>query len=337
MSAKTYVNAFFISISLIAPLTAVIRSQAQDAVALRLVQTIPLPNVEGRIDHMAVDIKGQRLFIAALGNNTLEVLDLRAAKRIHSITGLHEPQGVVYIPEVKEIFVANGGDGTLEVFDGYSFNLINSIKFPDDADNIRYDAIVKHIYVGYGDGALGIINATSGKHIGDIELGGHPESFQIENPGVRIFVNIPTANRIAVVDRKKRAVTITWPLSGVRENFPMALDEINHRLFVGSREPAKLVVFDTESGKAVISMDGAGDPDDVFYDVARRRIYMSCGEGFINVYQQDGADHYKTIARIPTSSGARTSLFVPELNRFYLAVPHHRSQGAEVRIYEVMQ
>ncbi len=159
---------------------------------LRLVQTIPLPNVEGRIDHMAVDVEGQRLFIADLGNNTLEVIDLRAGKRVRSITGLHEPQGVVYVPEIKEIFVANGGDGTLEVFDGYSFNLINSIKFSDDADNIRYDAIVKHIYVGYGNGALGIINATSGKRIGDIELEGHPESFQIENPGARIFVNIPS-------------------------------------------------------------------------------------------------------------------------------------------------
>ncbi|MGE5444826.1 MAG: YncE family protein [Ignavibacteriales bacterium] len=204
MSAKIYVNVFFIAISLIAPPTIVTGAQAQDTVPLRLIQTIPLPNVGGRIDHLAVDIKGQRLFIAALGNNTLEVLDLRAAKRIHSITGLHEPQGVVYIPEVKKIFVANGGDGRLEIFDSDSFKLINSVKFSDDADNIRYDAVTKHIYVGYGDGALGIIDAKSGKHIGDIKLEGHPESFQIENPGTRVFVNIPAANHIAVVDREKR-------------------------------------------------------------------------------------------------------------------------------------
>ncbi|MGE5443742.1 MAG: YncE family protein [Ignavibacteriales bacterium] len=337
MTPKIYVNVSFILISLIAPITIVIKAQAQDTTPLRLVQTIPLPNVEGRIDHLAVDIKGQRLFIAALGNNNLEVLDLRAAKLIHRITGLHEPQGVFYVPEVKKVFVANGGNGALEIFDSDSFKLIDSVKFSDDADNIRYDAIAKYIYVGYGDGALGIIDATSGKHIGDIELKGHPESFQIENSGARIFVNIPMVNHIAVVDRKKRIVVTTWPLTGARENFPMALDEINHRLFVGLRKPAKLVVFDTESGKAVISMSGAGDADDIFYDAAHKRIYMSCGEGFINVFQQGGADHYKIIANIPTASGARTSLFVPELNRFYLAVPHHGSQRAEVRIYEVLQ
>jgi WD40 repeat protein len=323
----------FSAILLITLVTLIIKARAQDTTPLRLVQTIPLPNVEGRIDHLAVDIKGERLFIAALGNNTLEVLDLHAAKHIHRITGLHEPQGVVYVPEVKEIFVANGGDGRLDIFDSDSFKLINSVKFSDDADNIRYDAATKYIYVGFSDGALGIIDATSGKHIGDIELGGHPESFQIEKSGSRIFVNIPTANHIAVVDRKKRVVITTWPLTGAQENFPMALNETNHRLFIGFRKPSKLIVFDTESGKPVVSMGSAGDPDDIFYDAAHKRVYMSCGKGFISVFEQVDADHYKTIVKIPTAPGARTSFFVPELNRLYLAVPHRGIQGAEIRVY----
>lgn len=308
-------------------------AQAQESAPLRLVQTIPLPNVEGRIDHLDIDLKGQRLFVAALGNNTLEIIDLRAGKRVHSIGGLKEPQGVIYVPEFKEIFIASGADGTCKIFDGNSFKLIGSIKFSNDADNIRYDLIAKYTYVGYGDGALGIIDVTSNRHIGDIKLDGHPESFQLENSGVRIFVNVTTANHVAVVDREKRAVIVKWPLTDVQGNFPMALDETNHRLFIGSRKPAKLIVFDTESGKAVVSLDSTGDPDDIFYDDVHKRIYVSCGEGFINVFEQGDADHYKRIAKIPTAPSARTSIFVPELNRLYLAIPHHGHQRAEIRVY----
>jgi hypothetical protein len=302
---------------------------------LRLVQTIPLPNIKGRLDHLAVDLKGRRLFVAALGNNTLEVIDLHAGRRIHTISGLHEPQGVLFIPEFKKIFVTSGQSGTVEMFTGDSFHLDKSVKLSDDADNIRYDAATKAVYVGYGNGALGIIDVTSGQHLGDIKLQGHPESFQLETSRRSMFVNIPTANHIAVVDREKRVVVARWPLKGARANFPMVLDETHHRLFVGFRKPARLIVFDTESGQLVAMLESAGDCDDVFYDAIHRRIYMSCGEGFINVFEQRDANHYKTIAKIPTARGARTSLLVPELRRLYLAVPHHASQGAEVRVYEV--
>src|SRR5262249_16773574 len=159
-------------------------------------QTISLPNVEGRIDHMAVDLKGERLFIAALGNNTIEVLDLRAGKRIHSITGLHEPQGVGFIPEFNKIYVANAKSGACDVFDASSFKVLKSIKFSDDADNIRYDAAARRVYVGYGSGGLGVIDAANSDQIGDIKLDGHPESFQLERSGPRIFVNTPTSQRI---------------------------------------------------------------------------------------------------------------------------------------------
>jgi len=311
-----------------------VKAEAQDATPLRLVQTFPLPNVEGRIDHMAVDLKGQRLFIAALGNNTVEVLDLRAGKRIRSITGLHEPQGVGFIPEFNKIFVANAKSGACEVFDGSSFKPIKSIKFSDDADNIRYDTTTRRVYVDYKSGGLGIIDAATNDQLGTIKLEGHPESFQLEKSGPRIFVNIPTSQKITVVDREKRAATTAWPTAGATANFPMALDETHHRLFVGFRKPAKLAIFDTESGKVVTNMNSTENANDVFYDNSHQRIYISGGEGFLSIFQQDDVDHYRAMTKIPTAMGARTSLFVPELSRFYLAVPHRGTQRAEVRVYE---
>jgi DNA-binding beta-propeller fold protein YncE len=325
---------FFLNVLLIALTMIPIHAQAEESPSLRLVQTIPLPNVEGRIDHLAVDLKGQRLFIAALGNNTVEVLDLRAGKRTQSISGLHEPQGVSFIPEFNKLFVANGKSGACDVFDGSSLKRIKSIKFSDDADNIRYDAANRRVYVGYGSGALAIMDVATGERIGESKLKGHPESFQLEKSGPRIFVNIPTAQQIAVVDREKRAVIAGWPTGDATANYPMALDETHHRLFVGFRKPAKLFVFDTESGKVVANMDSAGDADDIFYDSSRRRVYISGGEGFLSIFQQDDADHYKPMTKIPTAMGARTALFVPELSRFYLAVPHRGTQRAEVRVYE---
>jgi DNA-binding beta-propeller fold protein YncE len=323
--------------ALVALLTvSLVATQAEEkSIPLRLVQTIPLPNIEGRVDHLAVDLKGQRLFVAALGNNTLEIIDLHMGKRIHSITGLREPQGVIFIPELNKIFVTNGESGACDIFDGDSFKLAGRINFSGDADNIRYDAVTKYIYVGYGDGTLGIINTTNGKHIGDIKLEGHPESFQLEKNGRRIFVNVPTANHIAVVDREKRVVVSKWPLTDIQANFPMALDETHHRLFVGSRKPAKFIIFNTESGKLIADLESVGDPDDIFYDSLYKRIYVSGGGGFINVFEQSDVNHYKMVAKILTVSGARTSLFVPELNHLYLAVPRHADQRAEVRIYEI--
>ena len=312
-----------------------ITAQAQDTTPLRVVQTIPLPNVKGRIDHLAVNLRGQRLFVAALGNDTVEVLDLQTGTPTRTIRGFHEPQGVIVIPEFKKIIVTNGGTGAVDIFTGDSLNLRTSVKFPDDADNIRYDPATKYIYVGYGSGALGIVHAGSGERLGDIPLAGHPESFQLEKSGPRIFVNVPTASQIAVVDREKRAVVARWPFTEAQSNFPMALDDAHHRLFVGFRKPSRLIVYDTDSGQAVDALDSSGDCDDVFYDGAARRIYLSCGEGFIDVVEQLDADHYKTIAKVRTAKGARTSLFVPDLNRLYLAVPRYGNKDAEVRVYEV--
>jgi DNA-binding beta-propeller fold protein YncE len=301
---------------------------------LRLVQTIPLPNVEGRIDHLGVDIQGERLFVSALGNNTLEVLDLREGRRLTSITGLREPQGVFFVPKLNKLFVANDDDGVCSIFDGSSYKLLAAVHYSSDADNVRYDASQNQVYVGYGEGALGILDAVTGQRMADIPLRGHPESFRLEQLGTRIFVNVPSAgNIIEVLDRVKHSVIATWTVEA-EANFPMALDEPDHRLLVVTRNPARLIALDTQSGKTVASQPAVGDADDAFYDAAHKRVYISGGDGFIDIFDQHDADHYHQIGRIPTSNGARTSLFVPELNRIYLAVPHRGNQSADIRVYE---
>lgn len=306
----------------------------QEKAPLRLAQTVALGDVEGRIDHLAIDLQRQQLFLAALGNNTLEVIDLKQGRVIHSLKGLREPQGVTFIAEANAVFVANGGDGSCEGFAADSFATLRHVKFSGDADNLRYDAASKLLYVGYGDGALGMIEALTGKVIGDIKLPAHPEAFALEQKGARIFVNVPKARQVVVIDRQKRSIVANWPITIAANNYPMALDEANHRLFIGCRQPARVLVLDTDTGRVVTHMDCVGDTDDVYYDARNKRVYASGGEGFISVFAQLDVDKYQPVARIPTAAGARTSLFVPALGRLYLAVPHRGNQKAEVRVFE---
>lgn len=297
--------------------------------------TIRLPGVSGRIDHFAVDLAGQRLFVAALGNDTTEVIDLKAGVRQKSVRGLAEPQGVAYVPTSGRLFVANGGAGRVDILDGTSLATIRRIDGLDDADNVRYDAKAERIYVGYGGGALRVLDARSGDSLADIRLAGHPESFQLERRGERIFVNVPTVRQVAVVDRIKGAVVATWALHGAAVNFPMALDEPGQRLYVGARRPARLLVFDTRSGKQLDSVPIGGDTDDLYVDTARRRVYAVCGEGVISVVERREPERYVVAATIRTAPRARTGLFVPDLERLYVAVPARSGSGAEVRIYRV--
>jgi len=302
---------------------------------LKLKQTIPLPGVEGRIDHFALDASGERLFVCALGNNTVEVLDLRKGERIHSITGLGAPQGIVYIPELDRLFVANDKGGIFKIYDGKSFQQISELNFEDDADNVRYEDTTKRIYVGFGSGGIAIVNAQDGKQISSIKLSGHPEAFELEKNGKRIFVNVPNARNVAVIDQDKGAVTATWKTDLAFGNFPMALDERNHRLFVGCRIPSKLVVLNTELGEVVAKFDISGDPDDLFYDSKRHRIYAICGAGKIDIIEQTDPNTYTTSTNVNTADGARTGLFVSERDILFVAVPHRGSQKAEVRAYHV--
>jgi DNA-binding beta-propeller fold protein YncE len=309
-------------------------AESNDA-KIELKRTIPLPGVEGRIDHLDLDISGQRLFVCALGNNTVEVIDLNKGERIHTISGLGAPQGVAFVPEVNRLLVANDKGGVCNIYDANSFQLIGKVEFADDADNVRYDSASKRIYVGFGSGGIGIINAADGKQVGSIKLAGHPEAFELERQGHRIFVNVPTARHVAVIDRDKGEVIATWKTDGAFGNFPMALDEANHRLFVGCRLPSKLVVLDTASGKTVTSVGISGDPDDIFYDSKRHRVYVICGAGKIDIIDQTDANTYKALAKINTADGARSGLFVPERDALFVAVPHRGSQQAEIRRYQI--
>jgi DNA-binding beta-propeller fold protein YncE len=312
----------------------VLSVEGQTAAPLRLERTIELPDVQGRIDHLTIDLETGRLFMAALGNDTVEVIDLKAGQRLQSMRGFAEPQGILFVPELRRLFVANGKDGSLRVFDAASLGPLKPVSFGADADNVRRDPATGHIWVGYGEGALGAIDA-SGAKVADIPLGAHPESFQLEHAGSRIFVNLPDSRRIAVVDRKKSAVIARWRTGDASANFPMALDEANKRLFVVCRAPARLLVLNTDSGAIVAALPTAGDADDIFYDQAAKRLYVSGGEGAIAVYQQDDADHYRQTARIETVKGARTSFFSPELHRLFLAVRREGQTPAGLRVYQV--
>jgi DNA-binding beta-propeller fold protein YncE len=302
---------------------------------LQLKQTIPLPGVEGRIDHLDLDAANERLFVCALGNNTAEVLDLRKGERVHSISGLGAPQGLVYIPELNRLFVANDKSGLCNIYDAKSFQLIGKVDFQDDADNVRYDSTTRQIYVGFGNGGIGVINATDGKRVGSIKLAAHPEAFELEKRGRRIFVNVPNAGHVAVVDRDKGEVTATWKTDGASANFPMAFDEANHRLFIACRNPAKLVILNSDSGDVVANIDISSDPDDVFYDSKRHRIYAICGAGKIDIIEQTDANTYKAFTKIDTANGTRTGLFVAERDSLFVAVPHRGNQPAEIRCYQI--
>ena len=312
----------------------VIASAPQQAnEALRATGTIPMPAVEGRIDHLAADVAGQRVFLAALGNNTLEVLDLKTMKVARSIAGLDEPQGIRFLADRNRVVVANGGNGAVIFDDGTTLAVGHQTKLSGDADNVRYDQKTNRVYVGYASGALAVLD-SDGKTIGDVKLAAHPESFQLEAAGPRIFVNVPGARQIAVVDRDKQSVVASWPVTAAGACYPMALDEATHRLFTGCRQPAKLLVLDMATGSLVTSIDIVGDTDDLFYDSARKRLYVIGGEGFVTVLQQQDADHYRQIQKLQTAAGARTGLFVPELGKLFVAVPHRGAQRAEVRVFD---
>jgi hypothetical protein len=306
---------------------------------LVLTGTIPLPGVQGRIDHLSFDPKG-RLFISALGNNTEEVIDLSAGVRSQTIRGIPKPQGVVYVAELHKLFVASD-EGKLFIYDATSFNLITSIDFGDDVDNLRYDHVTQQVYVGFGEGdagAIGIVDATTNKRLPkEFKLGAHPESFQLETSGRNIYVNLPDLKQIAVIHRDTGAVS-RWPVS-FDSNFPMALDETGHRLFVVTRQPARLAIFDTGTGRLVAALPCVQNSDDVYFDTERKRIYVPGGEGYISVFQQRDTDRYELLARIPSMIGARTAGYFGKGRKgfevFYVVVPARSEAGAEVLLYSV--
>jgi len=306
---------------------------------LVLTGAVPLPNVQGRIDHLGFDGKGH-LFVSALGNNSEEVIDLSAGTRDRSISGIPRPQGVAYSPEFNKLFIGSD-EGKLYVYDGASFDLIASIEFGDDVDNLRYDAVSKRVYVGYGDeetGAIAMVDAATNNRLDEeFKLGAHPESFQLEKSGSHIYVNLPDLKLIADINRKTGAIS-RWPVS-LEGNFPMALDESGHRLFVATRAPARFAVFDTRSGHMVAALPCVQNSDDLYYDSARKRIYVAGGEGYLSVFREIDPDHYQLLAKVPSAVGARTAGYAGKglkgFDQFYLAVPARADRGAEILIYTV--
>ena len=308
---------------------------------LVLTDAIPLEGIKGRFDHFGYG-RG-RVFAAALGSNAVVVVSVGARTLEHTISGVPDPQGVVYVPEINKLFVASGSAGKVYVYDGASYSLITSIDFPGGADNLRYDAATKRVYVGCGDdaksGAIATIDATTNKRLDEeYKLGGEPESFQLEKSGPNIYVNVPDLKQIVVINRATKAIA-RWPLSGMESNFPMALDEADHRLFVGTHQPARLAVFDTTTGRMVAALPSVQGTDDLYFDGDRKRIYMPGSEGFIYAFQMMDLDHYQLLAKVPTAVGAGTAGYFGKqgkgFDRFYLAVPARGSQPAEMRIYTV--
>ena len=310
---------------------------------LRLVQTISLPNVKGRLDHMDVDVKGKRLFVAGLENGTFEVVDLQAGKWARSIPGFKKPQGAVFVPELNKLFLASGDDGMLRVFRGDTLEILDSIHLEPGPNRVVYEPKAKLVYVGYGGkdagkdyGEVGIIDAQNDKIVGDIKVVAHPSELLLDKDGKTLFVFVSIANKLQVIDTKKREVLATWPVTSQRPG-DAAFDESSSRLFIGTRTPAEMVVMDSKSGREVAHLPTPEAMDGVYFEAARKRVYVSGGRdlpvGFVYVYQQRDADRYETIGKIPTHEGSGTSFWSPELNRYYVAAPMTSKEQAAILVY----
>jgi len=310
---------------------------------LRLVQTISLPNVKGRLDHMDVDVKGKRLFVAGLENGTFEVVDLQAGKWVRSIPGFKKAQGALFVPDLNKLFLASGDDGMVRVFRGDTLELLDSIHLEPGPNRVVYEPKSKLVYVGYGGkdagkdyGEIGIIDARQDKHVGDIKVVAHPSEILLDKSGTTLFVFSSVANRLQVIDASKREVVSTWTVASDHPG-DAAFDEATSRLFVGTRTPAEMVVMDSKSGKEVAYLPTAEGMDGVYFDAGRKRVYVSGGRelpvGFAYVYQQKDADHYESIGKIPTRGGAGTSFWSSDLNRYYVAAPATEKEGATILVY----
>jgi DNA-binding beta-propeller fold protein YncE len=319
-------------------------SRAQDHAPLKLVATIPLPGLkDGDFDHFAPDVAGHRMFLTGEENEKVLVLDSSTNQLIHTIEDVKAPHAILYRPDLKKLFVVEGDSSAVKVYDSDSYKLVGEIKVSIDADSIAYDSATNYLYVVNGGreahtpySLISVVDTNSSKKLRDIKINSnHVEAIVLEKSGPRMFVNITGQNAVGVLDRNKDTLTATWPLpAGDTQNVAMALDEANHRLFVVTRKPGKLIVLNSDTGKVVADLPAVGMVDDMSYDAQHKRVYLA-GDQFLDVFEQKDADHYVLMARVPGAFRAKTGTLVPELNRYYLAVPHHENKDAEVRVFEV--
>jgi DNA-binding beta-propeller fold protein YncE len=303
--------------------------------SLKLVQTIELVGKAGKLDHMVVDSKGQRLFLANKVNNTLDIVDLKAGKLLKQLPGQAGAQGVAYAADLDRIFVALGTGGFCNIFDGKDYKLAKTVKFKDDADNVRYNPRTKLVYVAHAEKGLGVIDAKTYDLKADIMLPGSAEAFELEKARPRLYLNTPSPSQVLVIDTDTNKIIKEYPLKLAGDNHAIAVDETNKRLYIGCRKKPMVVIMDSETGKEIAGIDIPGDIDDLFFDAKRKRLYASCGEGFLAVLRQVDAGKCELLTKIPTAKGARTCLFEPDSGKLYLAVPRQADKpGPEIRVYQ---
>jgi DNA-binding beta-propeller fold protein YncE len=329
---------------LLVALACAIPTLAQEKAPLRLVQTITVPGVR-KWDHFGVDLKGNRLFVASEEEPAVEVFDLRTNRHLQSLSEFKEPHNVLPFPELKKIFVVDGEASEVKILDYDSYKLIGRTELTIDADPVVYDPASKYLYVVNGGRAahtptclISIVDTATGKKLAEMKLETNRlESMAIEKSGPRLFVNMTGINSIGVVDREKRVVVQTWPVTAGKDNVPLQYDEATHRLFLATRKPSKLVVMNADNGKEVMSLDVADYVDDLAYDAAHHRLYIpgGGGDGAVSVVEQRGADDYKVVATVPTKPGAKTARLVPELNKYYVGVPAKDAQPAQILVFDV--
>jgi DNA-binding beta-propeller fold protein YncE len=317
---------------------------AQEKAPLKLVATIPLPGLkDGDFDHFAVDLDGHRLFLTAEENDKLEILDTKSNQRVHTMQNVKAPHAILFRKDLKKLFVVEGDASAVKMYDGDSYKPLGEIKVAIDADSIAYDAVTSDMYVVNGGreahtpySLISVIDTNAARKLRDIKIpSDHVEAIILEKSGSRLFMNITGQNAVGVMDRNNSELSAKWPLpAGDKLNVAMAFDEADHRLFVVTRNPGKLIVLNSDDGKVIANLPAVGMVDDAAYDAQHKRIYLA-GDGFLDVFEQKDADHYAPLAKIPGAFRAKTGILVPELNRYYLAVPHHAGKEAEVRVYDI--
>jgi len=320
-----------------------VEALAQSRPPLRLLQTIPLPDLKGGdFDHFDVNLSANKLFLSAEENNAVEVFDIRANTLIHTIRDVDTPHSLLYLPATMQLWVVDGGDGIIKIFNANTYAVVETVKLEIGADSAVYDPANHLLYIATGgedakmdSSMISIVDTSTRKRVGDIKVNStNIESLALDNNGTKLFANLRDRSLVGVIDTKKRAVTSTWPLGDVHGNTPMAVDEAHRRLFVVGRKPARLIVLDSDTGKIIASLPTAELTDDMLFDPESKRIYVAC-DGFVVVYVEHDADHYEELGRVPTGFRAKTAILVPQLKRYFVAAPRHGQKIAELMVYEV--